>query len=467
MNINLLKLRTLWVESKLIAMNDVNFLENQSSADAREYFCFASTRWTRGQMERPHSNQINTIHIAVESIKNMKSFNRKTSLAIALSISVLGLAACGSKALDYRNSQISNGKIFAADANEPFSGNITNLPGQKIQASQDGLVRVMQFVRMDNTDTGGFFAALCDGGVKDGYLDGKVSCKDPYSGVTRYQMSFAQGALQGDFTMFAPNGSDPMLEVSFAGGKPDGEEKAYSASTKNLVANLHWTQGVVTGKIEQFDEHSGKAVLEANADENGKLDGDYVQSTPEGVAFHKVQYSHGQKNGAEDSFDRNTGKPTAHIEWQDDRISGAYKRWDADGNLVQNDTYENGEKVLTAEEQQAASEATARSDQEAAITQCVKDAEKSYMNDPMHVGATNQQVQQWEATCRKQASQSQTAAAPVQPLSMNTADRPSGVDACISDWVTAYRRESGADATVSNDQLGEWGTWCKQGKRPS
>lgn len=397
----------------------------------------------------------------------MKPFTSKLFLTTALSAGILGLAACGSKVLDYRNSQVSNGKIFAGDANEPFSGHITNLPGQKIQASQDGLVRVMQFIRMDNTDNGSLSAALCEGGVTDGYLDGKVTCKDPYSGVTRYQISFAQGALQGDFTMFAPNGSDSMLKVSFAGGKPDGEEKAYSASTKNLVADLHWTQGIVTGKIEQFDEHSGKAVLETNADENGKLDGDYVQSTPDGVVFHRVEYSHGQKGGPEDSFDRNTGKPTAHIEWQDDKISGAYKRWDADGNLVQNDTYENGHKMLTPEEQQAASEAAVASNQQAAIAKCVKDAEKSYMNDPMYVGATNQQAHQWEATCRQQAGQSQTAATPAPPSSMNTQDRPSDIDACVSDWITAYRRESGADATVSNDQLGEWGTWCKQGKRPS
>jgi antitoxin component YwqK of YwqJK toxin-antitoxin module len=405
----------------------------------------------------------------IDPTKNMKPMTRKFLLAAVLSVGALGLAACGSKVLDYRNAQISNGQIFAGDASEPFNGHITNLPGQKIESSQDGLTRVLQFIRIDNTDSGSLSAALCDGGVEKGYLDGKVTCKDPYSGVTRYQMSFAQGALQGDFTMFAPNGSDPMLEVSFAGGKPDGGEKAYSASTKTLIADIHWTQGVATGKLTQFDEHSGKPILEANADENGKLDGDYVQTTPDGVVFHKLQYSHGQKSGAEDSFDRATGKPTEHTDWQDGKMNGAYKRWDADGNLAQSDTYENGQKVLTPEEQQAASEAAAASAQEAALTQCVKDAEKAYMSDPMHVGATSQQAQQWEATCRQQVSSSQATAAPTSLPSSPAQGGSVGTDTCVSTWLAAYqkeREERGLSEAVSDDQLGEWQNDCKQGKKP-
>ena len=39
-------------------------------------------------------------------------------------------------------------------------------------------------------------------------------------------------------------------------------------------------------------------------------------------------------------------------------------------------------------------------------------------------------------------------------------------DACVDDWMTAYRKEVGPQAMVSNGQLQEWTQWCEQGRRP-
>lgn len=40
-------------------------------------------------------------------------------------------------------------------------------------------------------------------------------------------------------------------------------------------------------------------------------------------------------------------------------------------------------------------------------------------------------------------------------------------EACVTSWVTAYRKEVGQDVIVTQDQLDEWQQWCQQGKHPS
>ena len=59
-------------------------------------------------------------------------------VAASVAVFLSGLAACGQKALDYRNAQIVNGKFYAGDANEAFSGQLTNVPSGVILGSQQG-----------------------------------------------------------------------------------------------------------------------------------------------------------------------------------------------------------------------------------------------------------------------------------------------------------------------------------------
>lgn len=50
--------------------------------------------------------------------------------AMAL-MGLLALSGCG-KNLEFRNAEVSNGKIYAHGANEPFDGRVTNIPEQVI-----------------------------------------------------------------------------------------------------------------------------------------------------------------------------------------------------------------------------------------------------------------------------------------------------------------------------------------------
>ncbi|WP_035552964.1 hypothetical protein [Burkholderia sp. 9120] len=332
------------------------------------------------------------------SFNLMKIFRHTLVLSVGC-ISVLGLAACGNNVLDYRNAQISNGKIFEGGDNKPFSGHLTNLPEQQIRNSQAGFIPVMQFVRLGNQNFhGNSSAVFCDADVKNGYLDGTATCKEPDSGVVRYEMSFRDGALDGDFKVYAPTGDhDVISEVSFDAGRANGEQKVYNIVTKNLVYDLHWERGISVGDQTRFDAETGKQTFQSHFDDGGKLDGDYIESAPNGIVFHKVQYMHGKKNGAEDTFDNLTGKPTSHIEWQNDRMNGAYRKWDANGNLVKDDTYQDGMLIPTPAEQQAASEAAAQMD----YADCMKKWQRVGMALQVHTASPDEEVRQWQASCQK------------------------------------------------------------------
>ncbi|MFM0335025.1 toxin-antitoxin system YwqK family antitoxin [Paraburkholderia fungorum] len=333
------------------------------------------------------------------STRTMKALRHIFLSVSVASITIFGLAACGSKTLDYRNAQISNGKIFAGEDNHPFSGHLTSLPDQQLRNSQSGLVQIMQFVGLGNQNFhGGASTVFCDVDVKEGYLDGKATCKESGSGLTRYEMAFTGGALDGDVKVYAPTSDNNVIsEVSFEKGRADGEQKIYNIVTTNLVYDLHWQRGISVGDQSRFDAGTGKMTFQSHFDDEGKLDGDYVESTPDGIVFHKLRYAHGQKNGAEDAFDNATGKPTSHIEWQNDRMNGTYRKWDADGNLVTDDTYQDGALVPTAAEQQAASEAAAGM----AHADCMKKWQRASMALDVHTVSPQEEVGQWEASCQQ------------------------------------------------------------------
>ena len=50
---------------------------------------------------------------------------------ILMSLTLL-LSGCGNDVLDWRNVEMSGQSIYEQDSNKPFSGQVTNIPGQVI-----------------------------------------------------------------------------------------------------------------------------------------------------------------------------------------------------------------------------------------------------------------------------------------------------------------------------------------------
>ncbi|ARL96033.1 hypothetical protein [Burkholderia pseudomallei] len=75
-------------------------------------------------------------------MKIMRSCQKVAALA-AISLTTVLLAGCKGDVLDYRNVQVVNGKVYAGDANTPFSGKVTNVPAPDILNNQQGYQRMM------------------------------------------------------------------------------------------------------------------------------------------------------------------------------------------------------------------------------------------------------------------------------------------------------------------------------------
>jgi len=293
----------------------------------------------------------------------MKFHTTRYMLLLSASAMTLLLSACSEKVLDYRNAQINNGKVYAGDANAPFSGKLTNVPAGKVFGAQTGFSKLLNTVNNARSattlgDMG--VSSLCDASVRDGLLDGKTICKTPQSDTVRVEASFSGGALDGSFVVHDQTGNNTFVELSFKGGEPDGKMKIYSPKTGKLVHAATWDAGVLSGEEEGFDETTGDRVLQAML-ADGKYNGEFTRYAPDGKQIiYRADFAQGQHDGNEEAFDPQTGKMTGQAHYADGKLDGVVRHWDAQGKLLDETTYDHGVDVAAAK---AAAAASAAADQ--------------------------------------------------------------------------------------------------------
>ena len=257
-----------------------------------------------------------------------------------IAVLALCLYGCSRPVLDYRNVQIVNGKIFAGDADKPYSGTVTNVPDSELLKPQNGFKKFAYIIvhadaapgtpigeqlTFDSTVP---IAALydtptsyCTVSVRDGWLDGPSKCTAPNSDTPGTQMSFSKGVLDGDVAFFDFDRSRNLVsEGSFVNGAIDGKQKVYSLKTGKLVEMVHWDKGSLTGAEEAYDGNTSKLTMRTN-EKNGKLDGAFVQ------------------------YDPQSGTKTGQGNFVDGKLEGEVQTWDASGKLISDKTYKDGVEV--------------------------------------------------------------------------------------------------------------------------
>lgn len=77
-----------------------------------------------------------------------------------------------------------------------------------------------------------------------------------------------------------------------------------------------------------------------------------------------------------------------------------------------------------------------------------------------------------DASCRDSrcaytalANRNNALAARLKALGPVEANKPASEN-CLDAWITAFRKEAGAEAPVVSEQLDEWSDWCASGKYP-
>ncbi|MBU7435845.1 toxin-antitoxin system YwqK family antitoxin [Paraburkholderia fungorum] len=380
--------------------------------------------------------------------QKMQRKYRRALLVSSLATSLL-LAACSGSVLDWRNAQVNNGKIYAGDANKPFSGKVTNVPFSTIYSGQPGYQKI---VGSTGTLLTALFGSplLCDAQVDDGLPSGDIECKPAQSDFVQVKGHFDKGVMTGDFTMYDKDGKNPSLEAHYKDGQPDGEFKRYNPATGKVILDQKLSNGVADGKYQEWDPKTGNLLVNANFAQ-GLLDGDFIKASADGRPIMKGTYDHGKFSGIQ----------TTYMGYQGNSESG----WLI---VTAEQKIENG-VVTNPEDQQAATQFLGD------VSGCVqrKDNENFLANNHSFTsdqipGAITACKQEVTAKKDSEAQQATQQAAVAQPAS-GTEDRssfPNESNACTDAWDAAFRKANGADAPINYDQQWEFVDNCRAGKRP-
>lgn len=337
----------------------------------------------------------------------MKQFHFAVSSALVLPCVAILLSACGSKVLDFRNAEISNGKVYANGANTPFSGKVTNVPGGTVFGPQPGyakLIATLNKVSPDLSIADVGLTALCDAESSDGVLEGKMLCKEPNTDTVTIESQFSSGRLDGSFTVHDQTGTKTLAQLSFKDGQPDGKMQIYSAKSGKLIHVAMWTAGALNGEEVGYDADTGNVILHGTL-VNGAYDGELVRYAADGkTVLYKGSYVHGQLSGELERYDPAAGvKEVMH--YADGKLDGLDQAWDASGKLIGQKTFANG--VDVAEQQKADEKAElvneinlALNDPDPKVAACVQaivDHSGMTMNDSQQSGYDRKLLARHEA----------------------------------------------------------------------
>lgn len=227
----------------------------------------------------------------------------------AMLLSAFGLSGCFQDTLDFRNAEISNGKLYEAGANEPFSGKVTNIPYFKLPVSplmtvytavsnitQDSRYRTTFFAGglMAALGQGGNSGLLCDLGFKKGQPDGEARCTLPQSDTPFITMNFEQGGLEGGVSVNSlSDKSITVAEALYKRNALDGELLIYHPETGKRLAVSNWTEGKPNGLEENYSAKTGRLTFRGTY-VNGRLDGEAVKYDDDGQEVAKSVYQNGQ-----------------------------------------------------------------------------------------------------------------------------------------------------------------------------
>lgn len=325
--------------------------------------------------------------------------------AALAAITAMSLAACG-QVLDFRNAEISNGKVFKAGANQPFSGTLTDVPDSKLLMGHPGWGMALNFLGRGVLGIGGdarrVLGSVCAAPISDGYVDGKVQCKLP-RGTLMYEFRIVKGKLDGDFRLY--DGSDDkevVVAASFVQGQLDGKHRIFDPSTHKLRYEATYADGAIEGEEAEYNGSTAVKVASRRYSK-GKLAGEVLEYAPDGkTVVFRGSYADGRPHGLHEKFDPQTGRKLAEDGYNNGTRHGPSRVWTSTGQLLHEAHFDNG--MPTARPPAVADTGGARG-------------------------------------------------APAQD--------------CVDGWMAAHRKQVGPDAPIRMDQIGEWEEWCKQGKRAS
>lgn len=204
----------------------------------------------------------------------------------------------------------------------------------------------------------------CEGSYHEGWKEGTFKWYDDEGRITE-EKSYRAGKLDGAHRIYYPEGSIQM-EKNYRAGKQDGKEVFYEWDG-TLRREHNYRNGRQVGKQFSYLKGTYEIYETSYYNEEGKLDGDFVQLFTFGQPHVTGHYTNGQKDGtwtkiAESGdtlsistyrtgreeglqvrFDRATGNRLKEYHTKNDRLEGLYHTYDPEtGELIYEATYHFG-----------------------------------------------------------------------------------------------------------------------------
>jgi len=384
---------------------------------------------------------------------------RTTAATLLISLTIL--SGCG-KTLDFRNAELSNGSIYEAGENTPFSGKVTNIPYARLPVAPLGRI-----VQMTSTAAGGNQAVselvignavaamlgngnalLCDVQVSDGELDGDALCRLAATKKQVFELAFKENMVDGDVVIHDPaNHSVKRAEASFVKGKLDGVLKIYSADGKVIVNSASFKDGLGEGTEEIRHPRTGKVIRQVNWT-GGKQTGQEKTWNEEGVLLSELEWTDGKQSGVEKRYDE-TGKVLlADLVWKSGTATGMqiehYSKHSGYSVYHLADGVRHGEHKQFSTKREG--DGIYLSKVETYVNGNV-DGKVTHFNEDGTVASTETYVAGDYV--------------PAPATEEQTAQLTAANAACVDSKVAAFHAANGDDALVRADFLAEWESECK------
>lgn len=437
--------------------------------------------------------------------------NAQVWMFLALTPLAISLTGCGSSSVDSRDIEFNGGLAFQVNHQDPFTGVVMfvhDVPGiveklyghvpmaaysvEEYQSVQrltcdfhyvKGVMNGDAKCKNDNGDKVATFSVN-----ENGLFDGSAVLYSTWNATKKYaELNWKSGALDGDQNIYGDDGSVVIDEVHFSDGQKDGREVVRDEAG-DVIANGKWDNGkpesgsladaqIVIGQngaqnlkvkeIVNFADglQNGKATFYAYGNngyfkspkdlssssgefDNGKRTGLWTDDNSREMSFNSIRvmidqafhaypevlsdfppYSTGS-GGARQRYDALDKCNTYASHWSQGQLGGKVECFDKSGKPNVEFEIENGQLVGDV-----------------------------LFHDPSS-GQVVTIHQQGGRAVPESGMASTSKAAPQAAF-----QAASGSIACVNQWINAFHKEQGADASISNDQLSEWQDDCQQGKQ--
>lgn len=249
------------------------------------------------------------------------------------------LAGCFGEVLDFRNAEVSHGKIYNAGVNEPFSGRVTNIPYSKMPTKP--LLRIFLTVSNVMADRGGMEVGnhprdlLCDADFDKGLLDGDAACTLPGLDGPYMTMSYERGSLEGTVKVASTKAKGVTLaQATYKDDAIDGELIVNHPETGKLLSSSHWRAGKQHGSEETYSLKTGKLRFKGTFID-GQPDGEVLSYRSDGEKLlSKVQFVAGKPHGIEEDYNLE-GQLMKRVQWVEGQIV-KLEMWNEKGQAIDN-----------------------------------------------------------------------------------------------------------------------------------